>query len=272
MNCVAPYDYSRFSKSTRAEFGTMGNLLNRVYAKFANPGLLLVANKEKLDFEWVIEAGCHNGSDTLKFLDLPNVRKVYAFEPDAWAADIAEAKFNSHRTRVELKRLALMDQTGFVEICSPTGRFGDGSSTVGQFKSIASSYSVNSKVIRCTTLDRELQNLVGCGLLWLDVEGSAAQVLTGAFTVLEKVKLIQVEVELHSSRRGFANFAKVHWILTKTNFSILYAPLHPGFFGDAVYVKTNQMTVLGKIRSLLLEGLYLLLHLIIYPLIGKPKT
>ena len=249
----------------------MGRLLNRIYSEYSNPGLLSVAQKRQLDFRWVVEAGCHDGADTLKFLELPNVLKVYAFEPDEVAANDAAAKFESHGERVKLHRLALMDRPGFIDLNSPTGEFGDGNSIVGNFRTDESELDSGIRYMRCSTLDAELKDLNGDGLLWLDVEGAAAKVLTGAASVLKSISLIQVEVELHNSKHRLADFSKVHRILNKSEFSLIYAPLHPGFFGDAVYTKSEFLGTFEKLRSCALFSAYLLLHLLIYPALGKPR-
>ena len=248
----------------------MDNLLNKIYAKFANPGLLLVAHRKKIDFEWVIEAGCHDGTDTLKFLELPNVKKVFAFEPDTIAANKAEGRFKSHGQRVELRRIALMDEPGFIEIKSPTGEFGDGNSIISRLKEGTQKIDSEGAVLRCSSLDSEIKSLTGNGILWLDVEGSASKVLAGSTRVLSCVSLVQVEVEMHNSENRKTDFVKVDRILKKSKFSLIYAPIHPGFFGDAVYLKTSYLSFIEIFRSTLLTFLYLLLHKIIYPAIGKP--
>jgi FkbM family methyltransferase len=250
----------------------MGKLLNGIYKKYSNPGLLSVAQKRQLDFRWVIEAGCHDGADTLKFLGLPNVLRVYAFEPDGVAARIAEAKFKLYGDRVDLRRLALMDKPGFIEVSSPTGEFGDGNTIVGNFCSNQSELDSNIRYLRCSNLDTELKDLNGNGILWLDVEGAAAKVLAGAANVLTSVNLIQVEVELHNSKHRKADFSKVNRILNKSKFSLIYAPLHPGFFGDAVYIKTQHLNAVQKTRSRSLNAAYSFLHLVIYPALGKPRS
>jgi hypothetical protein len=164
-----------------------------------------------------------------------------------------------------------MDKPGFIDIYSPTGKFGDGTSIVGNFKTDLVEPINNTRYLKCSTLDTELRELSGNGLLWLDVEGSAAKVLNGAAKVLTSINLVQIEVELHNSNHRKADFAKVNLILHKSKFSLIYAPLHPGFFGDAVYIKTELLGVVEKLRSHSLNVLYLLLHLFVYPMIGKPK-
>jgi FkbM family methyltransferase len=249
----------------------MGNTFNEFYNAFSNPGLLAVAQKRLIDYQWVVEAGCHDGTDTLKFLEMPNVLKVYAFEPDEVAAKKAEAKFKSHGERVKLHRLALMDRPGFIDVSSPTGEFGDGNSIVGNFRSDESELDSGIKYLRCSNLDSELKDLTGNGILWLDVEGAAAKVLTGAASVLKSISLIQVEVELHNSKYRKADFSHVNRILSKSKFSLIYAPLQPGFFGDAVYIKAEFLGTFEKLRSRALIAAYLVLHLLIYPVLGKPR-
>jgi FkbM family methyltransferase len=249
----------------------MGKLLNALYTRFQSPGLLKVASQRELKFEWVVEAGCHDGTDTLKFLELPNVKKVCAFEPDQVAADKAEAKFAMHGERVELKRIALMSYPGFIDLSSPTGNFGDGTSVVKHSEIIHPDSASNSSILKCSTMDLEVQNLGGNGLLWLDVEGSAAFVLTGAEETLKSILLIQVEVDTHTSKYRKANFSEVDKILRESGFSMLYGPLHPGFFGDAIYIKRTYLNWYEQMKSGAIRHLYLTLHLIIYPLTGRPK-
>ena len=249
----------------------MGARLSKFYARYSSPGLLKVASERNIDFEWVIEAGCHDGTDTATFLNLPNVKKVFAFEPDDVAADKAEARFASFQERVELKRLALMDRSGFIEVTSPTGNFGDGTSVTSNFKSVRPDSEESQNFLACSTLDLELPNLVGYGLLWLDVEGSAASVLNGSLKTLSSVTLIQVEVDTHTSKFRKANFSKVDQILSKSQFSLIYGPLHPGYFGDAIYLKNDYLTRSERLRSLALKQLYLTVHLFIFPLLRRPR-
>jgi hypothetical protein len=164
-----------------------------------------------------------------------------------------------------------MDKPGFIEVSTPTGEFGDGNSIVGNFRSDESELDNGIKYLRCSNLDSELKDLNGNGLLWLDVEGAAANVLMGARNVLESINLIQVEVELHNSLYRKSDFSKVNLILNKSKFSLIYAPLHPGFFGDAVYIKSDFLGTLEKLRSRGVLAAYPLLHLLIYPALGKPR-
>jgi FkbM family methyltransferase len=249
----------------------MGKVLNKFYGQWANPGLLLAASQYNLEFNWVIEAGCHDGSDTLKFLELQNVEKVYAFEPDIVAAEKAELKFKVFGERVIFNRFALMDKRGYIQISSSTGNFGDGTTSIGEYFDDNQISKSEGTLIPCTTLDDELSNLNGRGLIWLDVEGSAAKVLQGSAKVLDRVDMIQVEVDLHNSLHRTSNFVEVNRILIGRKFAIIYGPIHPGFFGDAVYIKKSKLGLTERVRSQFLNFLMHATHRITYPLLRKPK-
>jgi FkbM family methyltransferase len=250
----------------------MGKILDTVYASWASPGLLEIAKKYKLEFSWIIEAGCHDGTDTLKFLDLPNVLKVYAFEPDIVAANKAQENFQKHVDRISLSKFALLDQPGFIQLSSPTGNFGDGTTLIEDFIQAATPEATTLNLIPCTTLDIELSDAIGRGLIWLDVEGSADKVLAGATQVLEKIDLIQVEVDLHDSTYRKGNFFKVNRILRQRDFVITHGPIHPGYFGDAIYARKSILSLRGKLRYLLLSFLMYSTHKLIYPLLKKPSS
>jgi FkbM family methyltransferase len=249
----------------------MGRILNNVYAGWASPGLLQIAKQYKLEFSWIIEAGCHDGTDTLKFFELPNVSKVYAFEPDIVAANKAQEKFQNHIDRVSLSQFALLDKAGFIQLSSPTGNFGDGTTLIEKFIEKLTPEASTLNLIPCTTLDIELSGISGRGLIWLDVEGSADKVLAGATKVLKNVDLIQVEVDLHDSTYRRGNFFKVNKILRERDFAIIYGPVHPGYFGDALYIRKSILSFRGKLRYLTLDFLMYSTHKLIYPLLGMPR-
>ncbi len=128
----------------------MGKFLNRLYRHFESPGVLNVARNINLEFSWVIEAGCHDGQDTLKFASLPNVEEIFAFEPDRAAMAKARQRLRGHQEIVHFSDLALLDKTGFVSIYDHYGELGTGN-TIFRFSDI---YSENT--IACSTLDIEI--------------------------------------------------------------------------------------------------------------------
>jgi hypothetical protein len=106
----------------------MGKVLDKFYARYENPGVLGIILDRGMPIDWAIEAGCHDGTDTLRIASMPNMKAIFAFEPDSVAADIAEAKFLGLSKMITLVRSALWSKPGIVEMYSPTGKPGDGNS------------------------------------------------------------------------------------------------------------------------------------------------
>lgn len=247
----------------------MGKILDKFYAQFANPGVLNIITKRKISIDWAIEAGCHDGSDTLQIAKLPYIQRIYAFEPDPIAAAIAQAKFNKLSGLVKLLPFALWSTPGFVEMLSPTGLLGDGNSIFrfhGKFEE-----SQNLNAIPCTTLDLEINANSGNGLLWLDVEGVPHFVLEGSIETLKCVVIAQIEVEMHKmSDYRNESFTEVHKIMRRSNFKLYKAALHPGFFGDVIYLKADKLSKQERLICVLLTLLVKFLHSAIYPIMNKP--
>jgi FkbM family methyltransferase len=242
----------------------MGQLLNRIYRRYESPGALSVAKARNLEFSWVIEAGCHDGRDTLTFANLEQVSKIFAFEPDPVAMASAKLLLSDHVEKIVFNSAALMDRSGFVSMHEHRGLLGTGN-TIFTF-----STQPTPGGILCTTLDSAIQNPKGDGLLWLDVEGAPHLVLSGGERTLSHIVIAQIEIDLHStSDLREANYKDVHKIMRRNGFKLVFAPLHPGFFGDVLYLKNQSLTKLEKFRSVLLTLTYLTLHRWLYPLLRK---
>lgn len=107
---------------------SMGKVLDKVYARNENPGGLNIIRNRGMTIDWAIEAGCHDGTDTLRIAGLPNMKAVFSFEPDSVAADIAQSKFSGNSSKIKLVRSALWSEPGIVQMYSPSGNPGDGNS------------------------------------------------------------------------------------------------------------------------------------------------
>ena len=250
----------------------MGKVLDKVYARYENPGVLNIIRNRGMTIDWAIEAGCHDGTDTLRIAGLPNMKAVFAFEPDSVAADIAQSKFSGNSSKIKLVRSALWSKAGIVQMYSPTGNPGDGNSIFllheegsGEGKTIDFSFP-------CTTIDLEIKELSSKGMLWLDVEGVPHVVLEGATATLKNIAIAQIEVEMHKmSNFRTRSFTQVHKIMRSSNFKLYKAPIHPGFFGDVIYIREEELSNFEKFQSSILTLSMYLLHKVIYPSLKKPK-
>ena len=250
----------------------MGKQLDRFYSAFMNPGLISYIQKQDLDIQWIIEAGCHDGSDTKKFLSDHRFRRIFAFEPDPVAFEAATANLIDSIERVTLKNLVLMNKSGAVKALPLNGEFGTGSTIFTQIGE--SSISVEKiGAEKVSRLDDEIPRQLGSGALWLDVEGSAHLVLQGALRVLEQVEIAQIEIDMHAqSINRLRNYRVILRIMKDSGFKLIAAPLHPGYFGDALFIKPHNLDFIQKMKSRLLGVVFVGLHSAIYPLLGKPKS
>ncbi len=251
----------------------MGKLLNIFYQKFSNPGVLQIIHDRNLKIDWAVESGCHDGSDTLRIAKIPSIKILYTFEPDPVASIAAQKKFNQTKANIYFSSSALWSKQGFVEMYSPNGIIGDGSSI---FQFLESEQVANSECrsfFPCTTLDKEIKPISRDGLLWLDVEGAPQHVLLGGTEVLKNIVIAQIEIEMHKmSEFRDETFTRVHELMINSNFKLIKAPLHPGFFGDVIYLRKDIMSEYEIFKSDCLTTLTKILHKIIYPLLGKPKV
>lgn len=71
-------------------------LINRYYNFWSEAQLFRVAQTLKIDVQWIVEAGCHNGTDTLELNRRFNPVNLYAFEPEPAAHSAAKKNFQSN--------------------------------------------------------------------------------------------------------------------------------------------------------------------------------
>lgn len=218
-------------------------------------------------FEFVswIEAGCHNGLDTKKMLSIfPNVL-AYGFEPDRVAFSEASSNLAAFGNRILLSHLALSDSVGELSM-----RIRD---ELGSGNTIFVKDSTESlEKIKCSTLDDELRHKeLGRSALWLDVEGHAVQVLRGAIRTLRFIDFAKIEVQMHDmSADRIADAFEVISIMKRGGLRPRFLPIHPGYFGDILFVRSSKMTLRERVVSFLYLFIFEVLHKYIYPALKTP--
>jgi hypothetical protein len=121
-------------------------------------------------------------------------------------------------------------------------------------------------------LDEILPSQLCRGLLWLDVEGHAIQALSGATKTLRKITLAKIEIQMHDMSPGRnADLFSVMKIMKLSGLIPIYGPLHPGYFGDVIFIQSDEIGFKLKIRSVLIRSQMRFLHRFIYILLKKPK-
>ena len=217
-----------------------------------------------------MEAGCHDGSDSLRLLDLNDYVVIHAFEPDPQA--FAAARNNVKSPRFQLSSFALMEIDGTAKIIPFKNSLGTGSSIIKILNHDEIGPLDQKDYVQCRRLDSlNLTSNPGRGAFWIDVEGAEINLIKGSIDTLRKVDVVQIEVVMHDmSEVRVATWRELNTILIKNGFSLCNAPTHPGFFGDCIYVRSSCLSLRSRVRAKFLHILMISLHIWIYPLLKKP--
>jgi hypothetical protein len=166
-----------------------------------------------------------------------------------------------------------MDRDGVARIIPLNSSFGTGSSIVkfgepGEFENVD-----RADLIQCRRLDGlDISSSQGRGAFWIDVEGAEIELVKGAIETLKKVDVIQIEVVLHdmsNSRR--ATWRHLNRLVRGSGFALCYAPVHPGYFGDCIYVRNTSLSFHSKLKAIYLHSIMTILHCWVYPILRKPS-
>ena len=216
--------------------------------------------------DWVIEAGCHNGSDSKEMIEDFGIRQIYGFEPDNFARLAAEKLLEKYLDKkITISPFALMNENAIFGL-SYVGEPGNGSTQVRDLSISSSKYMVN-----CIRLDDLKITEKTLGLMWLDVEGAATDVILGGIETLKSLAALKIEVEFHDmSNVRMANFRTVIKMLKKQDFSIWKCDIHPGYFGDILFIRRSLIPIKWRLISNLNEFLVISLHSFLYPAINRP--
>jgi FkbM family methyltransferase len=238
-------------------------ILDLYYRYWANNNLAHVTKKYRIEIDFIVEAGCHDGSDTIRLLEeFPNAT-ILAYEPDNQARVRAQTLFSEIASeRIQLFDNAISNVNEVRTLRYLDGIPGTGSSEISDGGDV----SVNLR-----RLDDCIPAINGeSGLLWLDVEGHAIQALQGMSMTLKKVKMAKIEIQMQKmSESRLKDYNEVIDLLRVEKLYPLFAPLHPGYFGDIVFVKREYLSALKIIKSKFLIFQLKILHDFVYPALRK---
>ncbi len=238
--------------------------LEKYYKFWSEIPLIRITKTYKLEIDWIVEAGCHDGSDTSELSKLFNPTQIFAFEPDPVAYYKAKERLNANSlSNISLFHEGLGEEnsTKFLNFQS-VGK--------GMGSTFLSEEGVE-KVSVCRLDDKLPSSLGDGGLLWLDVEGHTLKALNGMRKTIPKFRIAKVEIQLHTRDFNFVrDFAEVIAVFKDAGLVALYGPLHPGYFGDVIFIRKVDLGLTGRLRSVLLTTQIRILHTYIYPALGKP--
>lgn len=152
----------------------------------------------------LVEIGCHDGSDTVKFLEEMPFAQIWCFDPERRATDRFEEKF-SQDPRVTLYHCAIADVDGEHQFYASTGKAGrmedwDYSGSLceptGHYTRSPEIKFKNPILVPCMRLDTWYQNekrLKSLDFIWADVQGSQRLLIAGGKQTLCHTKWLYIE-------------------------------------------------------------------------------
>jgi FkbM family methyltransferase len=186
----------------------------------------------------ILEAGCCDGTDTLRFKYIWPESVVYAFEPNRDMVELVlPNKFNGI-DGIHLECAALSDEEGertffFSRLfTSASSLLEDNIAGVAIPEDILANveeerrnnitYDDEARLIQCYRVDTwARRNLVDrIDYVWLDAEGMELRILQSFGDLLQTVKVISAEVNFQEFRKGMAMFPGIYKFLTEHGFKL----------------------------------------------------
>jgi FkbM family methyltransferase len=162
----------------------------------------------------ILEIGCNDGSDTLKFLEIMPRAKLFCFEPDPRAIARFKTTLGPKFAAVKLFEIALSDRTGQIDFHMSDGKTAEYPQGYDQSGSIRRPAKVTKyhpwlkfektvKVTTCRLDDWATEhNVSNVDFIWMDVQGAEGDVIIGAPHVLQATRFLYTEYNNHELYDG----------------------------------------------------------------------
>jgi len=189
----------------------------------------------------IIEAGAHNGSDTVKLSSLWPQSTIYAFEPVPELFDELKKKITDCGNVIALP-LALGDKIGTSKF-HVSSKEGTGSSSLltpkahlHHFPWINFNREIEVSTVTIDEFARQNQ-LEKIDLLWLDLQGYEYYVLKASPDILKRVTVIATEVNFFELYNGCVLYPAYRKWLESHGFVQVHMERPHTSWGDAVFVR-----------------------------------
>ena len=153
----------------------------------------------------ILEIGCHDGTNTLWFLEVFDFPKIFCFEPDPRAASRFKQKFEI-RPEVSFYEYAISDKNGEETFYMSSGQesetMPDGWDCSGSIRKPKNHLTVHpwckfekTMVVKTKTLDtwcRE-EKIDRIDFIWMDVQGAEIDVIRGGRKALRNTRYLYTE-------------------------------------------------------------------------------
>jgi 2-O-methyltransferase len=151
----------------------------------------------------ILEIGCNDGNDTLRFLRTIPRSTIYCFEPDARAIARFKARLGPDLGRVNLIEVAISDRAGQIDFhASDGGDLPEGWDLSGSIRRPKNHTKANSWVkfertvsVNTCRLDDWCADsgVTEVDFIWMDVQGAEGDVITGGAKTLLATRFLYTE-------------------------------------------------------------------------------
>jgi 2-O-methyltransferase len=202
---------------------------------------LVKARFNKLDA--ILEAGGHNGKDTIRISETWPGATVHVFEPEPSLFEQL-AKNTAALKNVNIYPVALSDKPGNVVFHISSGK-SDGSSSILKPKEHLTAHPdvfFNEEItVTAENLDSWMteNNIVKIDFMWLDMQGFEMQMLKGAPEALKKVSAIYTEVSLIETYEGVPLYPEFRAFLAGHGFVVYQEYLTWKDMGNVLFIRKD---------------------------------
>ena len=192
----------------------------------------------------IIEAGCADGSDTIKFGKKFIDGRIYGFEPLPHLYEIAKETTKSFEN-VKIFKYALGDEDNkIVELFTGSPDNVHHSSSLlkptNHLEIFPDINFLNSVNVETITLRKVIEDLGinEIDLLWLDLQGFELKVLTADIKILTKIRFIHLEAHLVELYDGAPLINEIENFMSKNNFKCIKKRI-PFVSGNMIFKNDN---------------------------------
>ncbi|MGB8468168.1 MAG: FkbM family methyltransferase [Candidatus Babeliales bacterium] len=193
-----------------------------------------------------IEAGAHDGTDTVKFSALFSSGTIHAFEPvPVLYAELCARTHNLPNVRTY--QLALSNTIGTAPMFVTEGVFSSTNSLFAPQEIQQEHPDVHYQTIKVPTTTLHAwahQNTIPTiDCMWLDAQGAELAILQGAEQLLSNVSALVVEVNTTERYKGIPQYTEIRDWLAQHNFAPLIEHLHHTTWGNVLFYNTQLFTL-----------------------------
>ena len=184
----------------------------------------------------ILEAGAHNGEDTIPFIRQWPHATVHAFEPHLPCYSHLE-KAASTYPNVHTYPFGLYSETGTYTFY--VSQKIDGAFSLFEDNSPEIEYADTQVTIECKNLDEWAyeEGVDHIDYMWLDMEGAELAMLKSAPKMLQTVRAISTEVNFQEFRKGMARWREMREFLEENGFSLYKIWGDPKWQATAIFVR-----------------------------------